>query len=283
MADINEKLMNGAGLAELWNIIGGKYGNLVKHCWKYRTVEAGYVIGSQKKLTSLDARVTGIVWYYADSYTISKDGMFVLDNPAYTENGWTNLIGKYRIKNAAQGEILYYSDSSATTKTYQMGETVYGSIEPSYEYKLSPSVISGEWAYVFMDDRNAFPDNEVIAGTHYVYAGVPLYNSAGALKIQTGSYVGTGASGANSACTISTDVDPMVVVITQKSGEAFAILPSFKYTAGYLQYGYVYGGDFKQVSSYYAKKENSAVSWYASSATNQLNLTDTTYEWLAIG
>lgn len=295
MAEINERLMSGAGLAELWGIISNKYGNIVNHCWRCRAVEDGYVIGSQS--SSSNTNVNG-TWYYASSYTISNDGKFVLDNPEsvtisfFSATPAEALQGMYRIQDAAEGDVLYYSSATATPKVYadSTGSPSYVGM-PSTKYTLAAATVSGDWSLVFSEDRNAFPDNGIVAGAEYLYAGTPLENAGGALKIQTGSYVGTGTTKEANPCVLTFDIDPKLVIIAAELNTTVAIFPAFKYTPAYLSHAYIACNtsypDFELLASAYAKKEGSTMSWYTTSSSGtvvmQVNEAGVVYHWLAIG
>ena len=304
MAEINEKLMNGAGTAELWAIVkerlaalqaeanGGiaelrldteeKYGDINRHWWKYRAVTEGYV--AVPKSVGAVSIAYGDT-YCADSYTISEDGVFVLTNPvAAAQNDANARIGKYFINSGPSGSTLCYAPPNATRTTVTHagpgGTYETQGITPVTTYACEWSTGYGEWMYVSADEREAFPDIGEADGLEYVYLGVPAENARETVKIQTGSYAGTGVYGKDSPNTITLDFAPKFLFCRCEKTTSSTI------SAFYPWAFWVTGA--KMINSNNADctvdVDGTTISWYSTAgAAGQLNAANTQTHWIAIG
>lgn len=282
MATIAEKLMNGAGLAELWAIIGEKYGGINRHWWKCRTVSEGYV-AVPKTVTAV--AVSDSKYYYSDAYTISEDGEFVLTDPETTtmEKATTDLKGKYFMKTAT-GTPMFYAAPDAGTVPVQVagpgGISTVNGLNPVTTYTCELSTGYGEWRYLSADDRGAFQDIGVVDGLEYVYLGVPFENARDTpVKNQTGSYVGTGTYGEENALSLTFDFEPKLLIILSDitSYCDWFATATMNYSAG--------SGGADSIVNW----NGNTVSWYndggtsATYAKRARNYSGATYHYIAIG
>lgn len=280
MADINEKLMNGAGLAELWGIIGKKYNGVYEHWWKCRTVAEGYTAVPKS------AGAVSIAYgntYCADSYTISEDGLFVLVNPVAAAQYDANArIGKYFINGGVSGSTMCYAPPNAKLTTVQQagpgGVVDVGAITPVTTYACEWSTSFGEWQYLSADDREAFPDIGVVDGLEYVYLGVPFENARETVKVQTGSYEGTNTTGASNAISITFDFVPKMLVVQTPGGTAVNPYKAMIWVHGNTKSECIGSSSHSATVTL----DGTTLSWYTSNAADMMN-TAATYYWIAIG
>ena len=104
--------------------------------------------------------------------------------------------------------------------------------------------------------------------------GVHGYNC----RIATGSYVGTGGYGESNPNSLSFNMNPLIVVIASRSASEAGLLVAP--VTGAL----FYSGYTRSLEVTWSGK---TVSWYTSTTTNaalaQLNSSNTTYYWVALG
>lgn len=125
----------------------------------------------------------------------------------------------------------------------------------------------------------------------YEYLGIPFDNAVTAPKIETGSYVGTGTYGASNPNTLTFGFAPKFVWIYEwfrsdgwhDAGDAakipFEIIPEGEFGRTYPP-----STDPIPSTNTYSKRVGSTLYWYnTSSAGNQLNYSDSTYYYIAIG
>jgi len=105
-------------------------------------------------------------------------------------------------------------------------------------------------------------------------------------KIETGSYVGTGTSGASNPNTLTFPFEPKVVFVTNTNQSS---LPSRYFITpliqGVTQASSISGtsNNTGTVYTIVADWTNESVSWYGTNANNQLNTSGQTYSYIAIG
>ena len=97
-------------------------------------------------------------------------------------------------------------------------------------------------------------------------------------KIETGSYTGTDVFGASDKNSLTFSFQPKVVMIHDGSSGA---LGAFPYIWGCPDFVVVYGTNSKVAAP--TTVSGNTMSWYSTSAQRQYNLSDTTYNYVAIG
>lgn len=106
------------------------------------------------------------------------------------------------------------------------------------------------------------------------------------VSIETGSYVGTGTSGASNPNTLTFPFEPKVVFVTNTNQSS---LPSRYFITpliqGVTQASSISGtsNNTGTVYTIVADWTNESVSWYGTNANNQLNTSGQTYSYIAIG
>lgn len=142
--------------------------------------------------------------------------------------------------------------------------------------------------------RPCFTLPSTFSGTYYVDQGGTIHesqeytesgdwldvwgNAIPAVKIETGSYVGTGTYGLNNLNTLTFSFEPKFLVVMPAGGEDLFRLIAIN-GAPVANTGYN-----NTAASVYVSWEENSVSWYSSSsAPSQLNTSTLPYTYLAIG
>lgn len=287
-------------LAEL-----GKY----KQYWWRRRYLGHYILQetSISNPRTIYMSYSSVVTYtYGSSVTINQtDGTVTIDNPqtlttqhAPNASVFDPLIGSYYIcdkpmrhPNTGQEIMLantLYFIPDGTTITNN-GEDYYlatAAMKISTE-KTAP----GDWEYLQSSTRSAYPDSGTSGGYEYEYLGIPFDNAVTAPQIETGSYVGTGTYGQANPNTLTFGFVPKFVWIYEwlrsdgwfdAGGAAkipFEIIPEGKFGRKYPP-----STDPTPSTNTYSKRVGSTLYWYnTGSAGNQLNYSDSTYYYIAIG
>ncbi len=250
---------------------------------------------------------------YASSYELNPlTGELSLVNSSTIttkSNGYASNIGilkgKYcrNLRDADKGgvdDIVYIPpDTIIESETNSYGEYGYyistsSGSQPQalYSEYVSGNVV-GEWNYVQSSERNTYPDSGVSNAYEYKYLGVPFDNAVNATNIVTGSYAGTGTYGSGNPNSLTFDFKPKIVWIyaftsvsastllrTVESGGSnvipFDIIPN-TYTK---YFGFYYSGGSDNA---YGKRDGNTLYWYNNSAYYQMNNTNRTYYYIAIG
>lgn len=221
---------------------------------------------------------------YAENISVNDKGEVSLENP--TSISLSNVVstpsvlsGKYFLNPSPQSggdwitgnSIVKISDGA--TVSVLGGVTLYvgtGNGKVSYvelgdtlKYVNSPSVD---------DYPPSVPDG-------YVYT--PLGQLGNKVRIETGSYVGTGTYGADNPNTLTFGFEPKFVVVVEtgvqtiygKNGFIWLYNSSgaFSFTTSNPSYGCT------------TSLTSNIFYWYGSNANNQLNVSDTTYNYVALG
>lgn len=212
----------------------------------------------------------------------------------------TSLNGKYVRTDAVQYsnqpsayEYIFYIALNATWSIYTnpngycfSNGTVYTDIKPAHIHQ----------SYVNSADPDAYPVND---GYVYEFLG-RLGDAFSGAKIATGSYKGTGTFGANNPNSLTFDFEPKMVLFTSMRNDSGTThMPLFGSSemrqGNFLIRFDLLSSDFvaglgpicesSQFNDAYARREGNTVFWYirSGSNSNQLNLSNYYYYWLAIG
>lgn len=167
------------------------------------------------------------------------------------------------------------------------GTTIYiaTSTAPVYAKKVTTEyyfIPSGTTEYLYSTDRNAYPDSGTVDGVEYKYLGIPLENAVVPVKIETGSYVGTGTYGSAKPNILTFSGIPAILIITTELVSTSTQTYTWAYPSPYMSYG-------SQYFFNYVSRSGKTASWYAfvrDSATDysatQLNRLGTKYYYSAI-
>lgn len=187
-------------------------------------VPAGYTFGSEQSVVAVgtsDGSSYYCTIYYADSVTVSSDGVVSLSNPSnqrnriYDWNGSSTLAGKFCImgeydgstnlvKPTENGGVVFYVPSGGTIayneSTKQITISKYQSVTG---YPYTPAIPAGTTTdYLTSTDRNAYPDQSAAGGQD-------AYYTLG--DVVSGSfYIGSFFAGSNSAVQYMVSDTPFV-------------------------------------------------------------------------
>ena len=298
----------GLGASAVPDDVLAELGKYKQYWWRRR--DLGHYVLQETSISAprtIYMSYSSVVTYtYGSSVTINQtDGTVTIDNPqtlttqrAPNASVFDPLIGSYYIcdkpmrhPNTGQEIMLantLYFIPDGTTITNN-GEDYYlatAAMKISTE-KTAP----GDWEYLQSSTRSAYPDSGTNGGYEYEYLGIPFDNAVTAPKIETGSYVGTGTYGASNPNTLTFGFVPKFVWIYEwfrsdgwfdAGGAAkipFEIIPEGEFGRKYPP-----STDPTPSTNTYSKRVGSTLYWYnTGSAGNQLNYSDSTYYYIAIG
>lgn len=298
----------GLGTGAVPDDVLAELGKYKQYWWRRRNL--GHYVLQETSISNprtIYMSYSSVVTYtYGSSVTINQtDGTVTIDNPQtlttqHVPNAsvFDPLIGSYymcdkpmRHPNTGQEIMLantLYFIPDGTTITNN-GEDYYlatAAMKISTE-KTAP----GDWEYLQSSTRSAYPDSGTSGGYEYEYLGIPLDNAVTAPQIETGSYVGTGTYGASNPNTLTFGFVPKFVWIYEwfrsdgwhDAGDAakipFEIIPEGEFGRKYPP-----STDPTPSTNTYSKRVGSTLYWYnTGSAGNQLNYSDSTYYYIAIG
>ncbi len=247
---------------------------------------------------------------YSSTIDIDSNGNVSLGSPTNTiqvsYNNYTRLStlrGKYFKGTGYNGHAddspvtqktdtnkIYYVDEGAAYSRLNKNNPYYTDM---YAREVSSEWVdgAGDWEYVRSSTRNAYPDSGIHDGYEYQFLGIPFENSVLPLRVETGSYVGTGTYGVNNPCSLTLPFEPKLFIVGDTDGRKgtrgnylYFALPIFLGDT-YEKINWKFGGT---TATQYTlmKREGSTISWYINftgSGSDQLNGTGTTYYYYAIG
>ena len=294
----------------------GKY---AQHWWRRRSKNLVYAevltpISNTEYADPLGLRVYSSVVVpgtiqYASSIQFNSEGKATLNNPSnktvsvsYGQNLGSELDdfkGKYisgciKGYNTVTQDIFKVAENAEAYSWSGGGGTIF-LFKQDYAYLVSSKqkYVYGDWEYVQSSSRSAYPDSGEQDGYEYQYLGIPFDNAVAAPKIVTGSYVGTGKYGSSNPNSLTFDFEPKFIMISSiERNEYFSIFPCFSLPENYpsnVGYGWsgLWNGTLTAMDDNYAKLVDNTLSWYykgsSSASIRQLNSSDTTYTYLAIG
>lgn len=153
---------------------------------------------------------------------------------------------------------------------------VMGNTAVNYTHYYRPCLIlpSTFTATYYVDQNGNLHDQQ-----EYTEAGDWLDvwgNAIPAVKLETGSYVGTGTYGQSNPTTLTFPFEPKVVFVTKKD--------SFLVSSAFVGFVWLFGQDTITSSgpTTFTVNDN-GLSWYSNGASNQLNVSGTNYVYAAFG
>lgn len=224
---------------------------------------------------------------YSDELEVVS-GTLKLKNPStvtITTSNYTSysalLCGKYFTvtSNAGSKNYLHFGDDTAL----QIKSNTAGSYVAKggwYISSYTEKTVTPDHGYVCSFDKNAYPP-AVSDGFTYTALGM-IGDALPGVKIATGSYTGTGTYGSANRNTLTFDFVPKAVIIITALTSSSNSSPSVTLIVGgnSIVFGYSWS------SSLYGSTvtiSGNGVSWYNSSAANQMNASNKTYNYIAFG
>lgn len=240
---------------------------------------------------------------YSKSISIDSSGEVSLVSPKSVSVSWRNAAsmnnsyfkGSY-IKGTSPYDttIIYIPSYSSISAVISGDEYIVRYDSGAYynvsaEYKTSGTI--GEWEYIYSADRSAYPDSGITNNYEYEYIGVPYENFTHMpVKIETGSYIGTGTNGNSDKTEITFTFPPKIWGVTafrDTNKKLHAILNIFPFeppTDGnnliFISYS---GADSYSRESYYSIDGNTLRIWSLYDAKYQLNNSGYIYYYFGIG
>lgn len=280
------KFMDETGVAKLWERAKTLVDPLYKHCWRRRSYVASIEIGELENRWFLcmgGSSTTGTI-KYSDSVVVDPvTGAVSLAGPINTvKSSYSNytdfdvIKGKYITTYAANntirdGELYFVSADTDITTARTTEYDVVANMRA-----VTGKITIGEWENVCSDSNDTY-ETGIVDGVETCYFGVPFDNAAFAPKIATGSYKGTGKYGSGNKTTITFDFVPQLVVVVGNNNVMWLVngqtgAPTTAESGNMAHYSAV------------VSWSGNAVSWYfAESGALHMNISGTTYKYVAIG
>lgn len=235
---------------------------------------------------------------YSASYSVDSSGNVTLVSPSTLSVSYTNytainaLKGHYFKSNISSVPGIYFVSADAPDAVRETIDSVrYVYIDGAKLIGHAQGYEYGSVELVNSSDRNAYPDSGTQDGYEYEYLGIPLDNAVTAPKIETGSYVGTGTYGQANPNTLTFGFAPKFVWIYEffrsdswyDAGDAskipFELIPEGEFGRKYPP-----STTPTHSTNTYSKRVGSTLYWYnTDSAGDQLNYSNSTYYYIAIG
>ena len=192
-------------------------------------------------------------------------------------------------------ETVFYLPEGTTYSPHSTSSryTIYGSSTDDHYFIVMNSgatvsaqkitsqlynIPAGATTYVNSTDRNAYPDDATEGNLTYRYLGIPFDNAAKAPQIFVGSYVGTGQYGSANANIVYTPFTPDWLIVV--AGNTAQAMSGNVFVRGQGVSGGIGYSQTRPAST--IRWGEKSVSWYDTSAVNQLNTSTVTY-WVVAG
>lgn len=241
--------------------------------------------------------------YYASQVSVSETGEIDLVNQS-TLSITGSLTSATQLKNLAPCYIknidsapqtVFYLPENSTVGQSDTNQTIYflAGIYLSSTAAVKAKIVTGEigkgeYEYIQSTNRYAYPDSGEQDGYEYQYLGIPFENSVGPMmKIETGSYVGTGTYGASNPNSLTFEFEPKIWGIIfdkygTKNGDVVLALLLWGVPETSQSFRFFSGGTGLQCNG--IDYVDRTVSWYSSNGVNdQLNESGHTYYYFALG
>ena len=294
-------------------------GQYATHWWSVLHGKAG--IGYSEVRTDIDASVEFTSWYTERTFTYSKtididqtNGTVTLASPstittksistgtslsidkAIAEMNKVVSLAPVYIKNLhGDPDTIYYLPAGSTVGKNSSKATVEVDYDSEYGWwvhlrnganvegqKITSqlyNIPAGSITYVNSANRNAYPDDATEGNLTYRYLGIPFDNAAKAPQIFVGSYVGTGQYGSANANIVYTPFTADLLIVV--AGNTAQAMSGNVFVRGQGVSGGIGYSQTRPAST--IRWGEKSVSWYDTSAVNQLNTSTVTYWVVAAG
>ena len=275
----------GMGTGAVPDDVLAELGKYKQYWWRRRIHTVTWEISTTTKGNNIIVRSNETV-QYSDSIHVENDGTIVLDDPKTSvpanydnRDAFNNAIKNYwKYGNWSDRSNVWYGGSPVTNWSDDHPNS-FTNLKQVIATKTSENI--GEWEFIQDTNRNAYPDSGIQDGYEYEYLGIPFDNAVNGVKIETGSYVGTGTFGASKPNTLTFGFIPKLVIIKPNMTTDeyhFEVIQGQTKTFSYqsnINYGKV------EISW-----DGNSISWYCTSndgPDGQLNKAEYTYYYIAIG
>ena len=192
-------------------------------------------------------------------------------NQGYKEDGsWVNDPSTTTVTmHGRPGEFSQILDNPTKASGAPYAQLV------TYEEKTVPA---SDWQYIQSSNRNAYPDSGTQDGYEYEYLGIPFDNAVNSVKIETGTYTGTGLYGESNPVTLTFQNTPRIVFLNLQEAAHYNSIPEhyilYQGTTATVAYG--------TSSTMPVSWEGKTVSWHSTNAEYQMNKQGVVYRYMAI-
>lgn len=275
------------------------------HWWKRRGVSGRWEISEipmteEYRIVEMMNQNSGTVWY-SNGATVDSSGKISLDSPVASINISTTgggadalvaqispCLGHYCIVKTVEGKITHeyqcvFLPVDANLTHDDNGWAVY--TDKYVEVKAVYTEDVGEWEYVQSSNRSAYPDSGEQDGYEYQYLGVPFEDFVERVKVEFGSYTGTGKYGLSNPNKLTFDGTPVYCVIFGTDKTKYYV------DYGFLSFGSPAGAYLRNPSDVstvqgtmlYSAFSKDSISWFATQSNEaQLNSSDIEYFYVAL-
>lgn len=243
---------------------------------------------------------------YGDAIEIDSSGNVSISSPTRITLTKSNITNTY----FASKYFRFITSASVTNAAFKSGDVFFGATNvetrtySSYNflngsgrvYRVKAKVREGDKIeLVSSTSDTAFPNpNGELNGYYYTYLGVPIDNAEEPSRVIQGQYVGTGTCGKNAPNSITFDrpVKWFFLFGSQSTVKGnFGVSTTGFYTnlpllIENLKQTFTKGtapscGEGSSNAYCKISADGKTLTWYAGTASNQKNLSDTTYYWYA--
>lgn len=210
----------GLGTGAVPDDVLAELGKYKQYWWQRKEYTSGTYTLDASATISLNYN-TG-TWWIQYSDTVSVDTLGAVSLPNYTELTGNGSGPAEDALNTIKGKFFRYGGGGTGINVNTAQIYLRGSADAYWSAGLKAQgqkVIGVAGSYVATDyvqsgDRGTYPDSGFVGNYEYEYLGIPFDNAVTAPKIETGSYVGTGAYGANNPNTLTFGFKPKMVFMT---------------------------------------------------------------------
>lgn len=263
-------------------------GNYAEYWWRRKSLGTTKYREKQTLSTSSDSSMTLTGNYYYDSVNVDEDTGEVTVNGTGTIIDMTTtsalasaLKNKYVV---VESTVIHIESTVNNWVGFSIDKQGVASVDAEYysvvtaeSYLIEAGIVS----YVHSTDRTAYPDTGELNGFSYEYAGIPFENMPNIpVKIETGSYVGTGTYGSRNPNSLTFSFVPKFLIIYPNRSGSDVIglyLRNNDYMSGYI-------GNMNAEYNNKVSWSDRTMTWYASkNSAAQLNNLNQVYNYVAIG
>lgn len=262
-------------------------GEYNQYWWQRRNIsytENQETVAKTVKVTNGD---TAREVYYGDTITIGESGEISIDDPVSVRITWSGcatqssvIQGKY-VTGLYEGESLIFFVPDGVSMQYSESRVQYA----ANAIKAVTAVEGyGPWGYTQSSERDAHPDTGISGNYEYKYLGIPFNNAVNAVKIETGSYVGTGLYGRSHPVTLNFSKKPVLILIgtnaTGSYGHFGIIIPNANRGIAFTNVG---TSSSLSTGGLAVSTSGNSVSFYGeSNANSALNGSEWPYVYIAV-
>ena len=254
----------------------------------------GYKESTNELAMSLKSSDGTVTVHYGDTYSVDEELTVTIRNEqtftmAYgSDPSVMNVLkGKWWWSTQYGNSIVYYLPSDATITRSYVSESCYyyTSVKQTERRDFYVIHVSTTVGYVNSPDQNASPP---AVSDGYTYTALGQLGAK--VRVETGSYTGTGTYGSSNPNSLTFDFPPKIMGVTGNGSFQLGVSAAdnrLSLVEAYTESFQFKSGFGTNVMNYgYGRKTNGGrtIEWYSTnSASNQLNESGSTYYYFAIG